>query len=194
MICTVVFALYVLCVLIGKFDIPVRDGRGPYLYRWHLLRVPFVVALRTYARRFFPPLGPYAHAVVRASELLTRVRSRTPAVFLHRTFRADPGRDVHNHPWPWAGTFVLWGGYVQLIKERLPTGYYSERFVRVDRWTWHRDGFYPNQYHRIVSVKPNTWTLFVTGPRLRDWGFLVRGAHIRWRPYLGLPADAELND
>lgn len=53
---------------------------------------------------------------------------------------------------------------------------------------------YSRAYHRIVSVKPGTWTLFLAGKRSRDWGFLVNGVHIPWRAYLGMPADAKLED
>lgn len=104
--------------------------------------------------------------------------------FLHRVYQADPGRDVHNHPWPDAGTFVLWGGYVELIVWRGSSGQWRERWHTVKRWTLSREAFAPNTYHTIVSVQPNTWTLFFAGQRLRDWGFLEAGVHVPHEPYL----------
>ncbi|MGN6103521.1 MAG: hypothetical protein ACTHU0_00210 [Kofleriaceae bacterium] len=40
-------------------------------------------------------------------------------------------------------------------------------------------------YHRVRELRGDVWTLFITGPRVQDWGFLVDGDHVPWTKYLG---------
>ena len=43
------------------------------------------------------------------------------------------------------------------------------------------------QYHRIRRVPAEgAWTLFITWRKQGTWGFLVDGAKVPWRKYLGL--------
>ena len=40
-------------------------------------------------------------------------------------------------------------------------------------------------YHRIeLDPDVECWTLFIPGPKQRDWGFLVRNKWIQWEQYL----------
>lgn len=114
-------------------------------------------------------------------------------VFLHHIHRPDKDRHVHNHPFPWARAFILSGGYHESITRTNPmsgrTGYLTH-----DARTWSSEAFEPGNYHRIVHVQPGTWTLFFAGRRSRDWGFLVDGAHVPCRKYLGLPPDHDFGD
>lgn len=93
--------------------------------------------------------------------------------YLHRFVSGDDERQVHDHPWGWAAAIVLAGGYVE---ERLTAlcpdyGWLS---------TWRR--MFPcrinviraRDFHRVTSPKPGTWTLFITGPRVKSWGFYTR--------------------
>ena len=40
-------------------------------------------------------------------------------------------------------------------------------------------------YHRI-ELDPNitAWTLFMPGPKQREWGFLVKNKWVQWQEYL----------
>lgn len=106
-------------------------------------------------------------------------------VFLHRIWRKDHDRDPHNHPWPWGLSLILWGAYEELRTEH---GRWVLQQVRWLNWIG------SHVYHRILDVKPNTWTLFITGPRTREWGFHTEQGHVDWRTYLGLPEDYQIND
>ena len=114
-------------------------------------------------------------------------------VFLHRIYKPDADRHLHNHPWPNAVGIVLRGGYAETRSSCNPllAYYYGS-------WGDCNDGrvnvLYPWTYHRITRVLPNTWTLFIAGRRSREWGFLTPDGHVDWRTYLGLPADATLED
>lgn len=93
-------------------------------------------------------------------------------VYLHHVHSPDIGRELHNHPTRW-WCLVLRGGYIQLVRrEGGPAAF--ERISRLNRMT-------VADYHRIVAVKPRTWTLCLTWPRLVEtgnWGFLVNNRHV----------------
>jgi hypothetical protein len=104
-------------------------------------------------------------------------------VYLHRLHGPDPDRAVHNHPWR-AVCLVLRGGYMQIKHTQNANGSTTVRYEFVGgvnhlRW---------NEYHKIVSVRPNTWTLCVHGPVRRVWGFLTSAGHVDHATYLNPPA------
>tara|TARA_B110000977_G_scaffold2808_1_gene3832 strand:+ start:1286 stop:1714 length:429 start_codon:yes stop_codon:yes gene_type:complete len=93
-------------------------------------------------------------------------------IFLHNFHKGDPD-DLHDHPWPFI-TFILKGGYW----EHTPTGRYwrapgTVRFAR------------SGQLHR-VELEPgvDVWTLFIPGPKLKEWGFIDKGIWKHHKKYL----------
>lgn len=92
-------------------------------------------------------------------------------VYLHRFLAADGDREVHDHPWRWSLAWVLTGGYrEERLRHLDPERGWSSDFRRIGPWR-------PNlltarSFHRIVAPQPETWTLFVHGPRVKRWGFL----------------------
>jgi hypothetical protein len=105
--------------------------------------------------------------------LLRAFRSVLPGVFLHRFFRSDGDRELHNHPWKWAVSLVLAGGYRE---ERLEDKYGSpivERVLRPGRLNFIRG----STFHRVelLDEERGAWSLFIAGPRPdagTTWGFL----------------------
>lgn len=84
-----------------------------------------------------------------------------PGCYLHRINRADFRLDEHNHPWTYGRSYVLRGGYAE-----------QRDGVMRARLAGTRSDFAPTMFHRIDTVLPNTWTLFVAGPKTgRGWGF-----------------------
>lgn len=79
---------------------------------------------------------------------------------LHNILAEDPGRDPHDHPWPFRSV-ILRGWY---LEQR------GTRHARREAGQSYRLG--RGEFHRIVQVADGgAWTLFVTfGPR-RGWGF-----------------------
>lgn len=106
--------------------------------------------------------------------LFLKDRKRFPFnVFLHKFLKGDPD-DVHDHPWPYA-TLILKGGYYEWVPE-----FNSEGQMVGQRRFWRGPGHFrtcsPNSYHRIeLDPGVTCWTLFMPGPHVRDWGFLVKG-------------------
>ena len=115
--------------------------------------------------------------------LFLRERNRFPFnIFLHKFLKSDPD-DVHDHPWPYA-TLVLKGGYWEWIPHFDTVGRKTGEYQ-----AWRGPGHFriskANSFHRIeLDPDITAWTLFMPGPKQRDWGFLVKNKWIQWEQYL----------
>ena len=97
------------------------------------------------------------------------------AVFIHFFHRSDQDRDPHNHPWNRSLALILKGGYVEERAGRRKT--FRPGMINVIR----RD-----DYHRVDLLDPKhgSWSLFVAGNNVGDWGFRLKtGEHISRRNY-----------
>ena len=118
-------------------------------------------------------------------------REYLPGVFLHYFHRGDDDRDLHNHPWSWAFSVILSGGYREerledeqgniLTRTFLPGAF---NFIRL------------STYHRVDLLRPEEgcWSLFIAGPRARTWGFRRRetGEFVDWRNYVVSRGDTPM--
>lgn len=90
-------------------------------------------------------------------------------IYLHEFLHDDDDRALHDHPW-WSVSLLLNGEVI----ENTPAG--SVRFrtgtIKVRSATYS---------HRIelIDSKP-AWTLFITGPKIREWGFHCPKGWIPW--------------
>ena len=103
-------------------------------------------------------------------------------IFLHKFLKSDPD-DVHDHPWPYA-SLILKGGYWEWIPNFDTVG---RKIGEVQ--TWRGPGSFrvceATSYHRIeLDPDITAWTLFMPGPKKRDWGFLVNNKWIQHEHYL----------
>lgn len=96
---------------------------------------------------------------------LIRWRFETPwgSIRLHHWLGPDDPRHRHDHPWSFV-TFVLKGGYTDLS----PSGDQHLKAPAVQ----HRDA---THQHTVVPDEGGAWTVIVTGPKIREWGFWVNG-------------------
>ena len=115
--------------------------------------------------------------------LFLRERNRFPFnVFLHKFLKSDPD-DVHDHPWPYA-TLILKGGYWEWIPHFDTVGRKTGEY-QVWRGPGHFRVSKANSFHRIeLDPDITAWTLFMPGPKQRDWGFMVRNKWVQWEQYL----------
>lgn len=106
---------------------------------------------------------------------------------LHGIVSPDARQPLHNHPFRWWFAIVLSGGYVEIRWEpssgycggtrddesewRVYRSWWRCLFDR--RWLWWNAMKGPATFHRIESVRPRTWTLFVHGRRIARWGFMA---------------------
>jgi hypothetical protein len=94
-------------------------------------------------------------------------------VFVHKFLKSDPD-DLHDHPWPYM-TIILKGGYWEYTRANVVPTWKGAGQIRFGHST---------DYHRI-ELEPDVecWTLFVPGPKMRDWGFLVGNSWIQNEQY-----------
>lgn len=95
-------------------------------------------------------------------------------VYLHQFLRDDDDRALHDHPWAWC-SILLDGGY---IEHTIAAGGIHRRQERrapsikiSGPWRAHRIELMKWRLRTGEEVPFRCWTLFITGPRMRDWGF-----------------------
>jgi hypothetical protein len=104
-------------------------------------------------------IGPKEDPYLRRWWLIPR--NRWFNIYLHEIRHGDDDRAMHDHPW-WNVSIILRGGYL----EHMPGG---RRAVRGPRSVTFR---LPTALHRLETIGGlTTWTLFITGPVVREWGF-----------------------
>ncbi len=119
--------------------------------------------------------------------LLGRFRDRAGVkLHLHRFHRGDADRELHNHPWKWALSLILAGGYRETYLDLIEVAGRTSRRVR------HREvrpgdlnAIRPDTFHRVELLDGECWTLFLTGDVVQSWGFLTvaTGAFQPWREF-----------
>lgn len=91
--------------------------------------------------------------------------------YLHRFVSGDGDRNLHDHPWDFSFSLVLTGSYDEVVQKYFcpkSLGILKKRKLKRGRFNIIKG----SKFHQIVSAEPETWTLFVTGKRIKDWGFL----------------------
>jgi hypothetical protein len=119
--------------------------------------------------------------------ILPRMLGARPLV--HRIWREDADRHMHNHPWAWAKFLIVSGGYVE---ERLVGGRIVTRVLAPGDV----NAIEASTFHRVRTVFPDTWTVGIVGERVQDWGFLVDGEvvpHKTWFARAGHEQTSEVS-
>jgi hypothetical protein len=126
-----------------------RAGRSPYLSRYYLLGRGGEDGGNDHAEWFTWEGAPVG-------------------VFLHCFHRSDDDAALHNHPWAWAVSLILSGGYLE--ERRVAGARVARRVVRPGQVNVIRH----DTFHRVDLLGTEAWSLFVAGPRVADWGFWDR--------------------
>lgn len=100
-------------------------------------------------------------------------RNRFFNIYLHHFLRSDDDRALHDHPW--ANLSILIDGCY--VEHTIPQGGINVRALRQTGETKMRTA---RTAHRVELVDGPCWTIFITGPRMRDWGFHCPNG---WRPW-----------
>lgn len=103
-------------------------------------------------------------------------RNRLFNVYLHHFMRSDDDRALHDHPW-WNLSILLQGRYVEHTISAGGINVHTKRHA--GQWKFRR----AVSAHRIELVDGPCWTLFITGPRLREWGFHCPQGWRHWRVF-----------
>lgn len=113
-------------------------------------------------------------------------RNRVVNIYLHHFLRDDDDRALHDHPWFWCSV-LLSGNY---IEHTIARGGIHKRRERTagnikfsTPWRPHRIELLPlwrvqddwddavDLWLKTPDERAPCWTLFITGPVLRKWGF-----------------------
>ena len=100
-------------------------------------------------------------------------RNRFLNVYLHKFLGSDDDRALHDHPW-YSASVVLKGRMI----EHLPGG--VQRPISTGKVTIRSSKF----QHRIeIPAGESAVTLFMTGPIVRQWGFICPRGWMHWEQY-----------
>jgi hypothetical protein len=107
--------------------------------------------------------------------------SSSLGICLHHFHRSDEAGELHNHPWRWAISFILAGGYREERRLR-GTNRVIQRTVKPGSLNF----IGAEDFHRIDLLQPDAWSLFIVGPRFSDWGFWNRETtrFTPWRQFI----------
>lgn len=110
------------------------------------------------------------------------VHERIGGFYLHHIVDADPGKDLHDHPWSFI-SIVLRGKYEEAWSTT--TNACTPMAGRHKRtWRWLSIHRMPLTIaHRITRAEPRTWTLVLRGPTRRVWGFYMPTGRVEWTEY-----------
>jgi len=114
-------------------------------------------------------------------------RNRWLNLYLHKFCRDDDDRALHDHPW-WFVSVMLWGSYVETV----PSSPWN-RNARCVGGDWLLDryrGWLSVAYrratdrHRVSLDNGHCWTLVLTGPKVREWGFWCPKGFVVWTDFV----------
>lgn len=103
-------------------------------------------------------------------------------IYLHKFLHDDEDRANHDHPWNFI-SIMLWGGYFEYVGTLRESPLYERRAPSIA----YRSA---NHAHRVVlhrrygdgTIQP-AWTIVITGPVIRDWGFWCESGWRHWKEF-----------
>lgn len=104
-------------------------------------------------------------------------RNRFFNIYLHHFQKSDDERALHCHPWTNVSCLIE-GRY---IEHTIAAGGVNHRKVYEAGALKFRTGSYA---HRIEMFPgETTWSLFITGPKYREWYFHCKSRLVHWRDF-----------
>lgn len=99
-------------------------------------------------------------------------RNRFFNIYLHQFLRSDDDRALHDHPWINC-SILLKGSYTE----------HTEKGTEILKRGTVRLRLSGKYLHRIELHDGPCWTLFITGPRYRQWGFKCPQGWKHWTEF-----------
>lgn len=95
-------------------------------------------------------------------------------IYLHQFIRSDEDRALHDHPWP--SLSLMLRGRMAKLSDR------GWRDIQAGQWRI-RSPWFAHSLQLPQEMSGLAWTLFITGPRLRSWGFHCPKGWVHWRDF-----------
>lgn len=132
-------------------------------------------------------------------------RNRWFNIYLHKFVLSDEDRALHDHPWANASILIS-GDYIEWVRvpeECTAIKEVNESFGRHQGFCYFRRASTAHRVQLIAQLKPThislnedgnfglggeliynpVITLFITGPKVRDWGFWCSKGWRRWQDF-----------
>lgn len=108
-------------------------------------------------------------------------RNRLFNIYLHQFLRSDDDRALHDHPWS-NMSILLRGAYTEHTVEGACTLQAPAIRVRPFGTLSHRIELLRDDWNgKPIGPETPCWTLFITGPRYREWGFHCQRGWVHWK-------------
>ncbi len=136
-------------------------------------------AMAPYLRRWW--ITPWSGAHMTPPGRRTRwqrigARLNLPGIYLHQVLRSDDDRALHDHPWANC-SILLRGSYLEHTIRAGGIHVRTRRKAGAVVFRWARAA------HRLEIDAGECWSLFLTGPRTRAWGFHCPHGWVPWREF-----------
>lgn len=104
-------------------------------------------------------------------------RNRFLNIYLHEVGQDDDDRALHDHPW-YNMSYIVSGGYME---HTIKDGGVQVRTAReAGAFKFRR----ATAAHRLELLHSSTVSVFITGPRIRTWGFHCPKGWVRWKEFV----------
>jgi hypothetical protein len=118
-------------------------------------------------------------------------KNRFLNIYIHHFQRSDDTFELHDHPWA-NMSVVLKGGYVEVMPMRGTDPKDRDWHYRISRTDGDVVVRWASAPHRVEALRwdnpgygSDAWTLFITGPHVREWGFWTKAGWKHWRDFVG---------
>lgn len=105
-------------------------------------------------------------------------RNKYLNIYLHNFLRSDDDRALHDHPWINA-SIPLKGYLLEILSD-------GSRNIRKPGRIYFRSATEPHRLEIPSLLKEKPWTLFITGPYLRTWGFHCPKGWVCWKDFVSI--------
>lgn len=102
-------------------------------------------------------------------------------IYVHMFLRDDDDRALHDHPWA-SLSLLCRGTLLEVYQDEAKLEH--SKHITVGEWTYRS----ATHAHRIVVPVQNYTpvTIFITGPRIREWGFHCKQGWKHWKDFCGI--------
>lgn len=117
-------------------------------------------------------------------------RNRWLNVYLHQFLRDDDDRALHDHPFSFVSV-ILRGGYIEWVPDIEAEEFGLRNVVRAISRRAVSAAFRAAEHRHCVELPKRRdgtpipcWTLVITGPRVREWGFICGSKFVPWYEFV----------